>query len=139
MKNTNRRHATHEYIRDASHILGFSYEDLAVFTQSQIRKIAYVAAVPCRITRLLLSTVHCATANKRFYLSVSFGFLVPGFLIPGFKPLRTLCSLRLKTLRLQTSDFQPNFRVFRVFRGSINPLYTFYTIYTVKNPNSKQL
>ena len=38
------------------------------FTQSQIRKIAYVAAVPCRITRLLLSTVQCATANKRFCL-----------------------------------------------------------------------
>ncbi len=124
MKNTNRRHATHEYIRDASHILGFSYEDLAVFTQSQIRKIAYVAAVPCRITRLLLSTVHCATANKRFYLSVSFGFLVSGFWFRGLS-LCELCVLcGLKTLRLQTSDFKPstNFRVFRVFRGSINPL-----------------
>ena len=82
----------------------------------------------------------------------------------GFKPLRTLCSLRLKTLRLPTSDFQPstNFRVFRVFAAAGAPLrgcglpalatsalprlvvklthfYTFYTIYTVKLPNSKQL
>ena len=49
----------------------FLMKVLAVFNQSQIRKIAYVAAVPCRITRLLFSTVHCATANKRFCPSVS--------------------------------------------------------------------
>ena len=55
---------------------------LVVFCQSQIRKIAYVssfalrgygghAAVLVRITQLLFSTVHCATANKRFCPSVS--------------------------------------------------------------------
>ena len=134
MKNTNRRHATHEYIRDASHILGFSYEDLAVFTQSQIRKIAYAAAVPYRITRLLLSTVHCATANKRFCPSVSFGFRVPSF---GLWRSRGDTPYRFSVdFRHQTSN-HPLIFVYLVY--FVVQLTHFYTISTVKNPNSKQL
>ena len=136
MKNTNRRHATHEYIRDASHILGFSYEDLAVFTQSQIRKIAYAAAVPCRITRLLLSTVHCATANKRFCPSASFGFRVPGFGFVGHAGRVPLPFHSTSDFRHQTSN-HPLIFVYLVY--FVVKLTHFYTIYTVKIPNSKQL
>ena len=67
---------------------------LVVFCQSQTRKIAYIAAVPCRITRLLFSTVQCATANKRFCLSVSFGFSSFGFRRSNLQAIRqVLCKL----------------------------------------------
>ena len=66
---------------------------------------------------------------KGFALRLVSGF---EFQVPGFKPLRTLCSLRLKTLRLQTSDFQPN------FRGSIHPLLHLLHFYTAK-PTHTQL
>ena len=69
-----------------------------------------IAAVSVRITRLLLSTVHCATANKRFCLSVSFGFDGHARRVP--LPLHSTFDIRLPTT---------NFRVFSVFRGSIHP------------------
>ena len=75
MKNTNRRHATRNTPRDASYISSFSYEDLVVFKQSQIRKIAYV--VPLRSLRATedvprswsglpgpFFAAHCATAAQ---------------------------------------------------------------------------